>query len=259
MLVGRCRHEAGVLLVSACDDSYYGDRGPCCKLDAALVFATAPEAEAHWFGGKPLKHLLFMDDDNYVRVGAFLPWLKTLDEAASEPLVCVSSGPPSLAQVRKLETCATCGGRWTGKGTEHQSRAGKCLEVAPGMPSMTQQLVFNAAALRQTRDAAARGGNRAVCSDGKAGRPLGFSVTHDVGFGVFAWQHALQLCSIPGVKAAKLWSDVVKLPTNQVMILHGAKERGGSSGCDLERFGGQVSMCLVCDYLILLINACGMG
>ena len=240
MLVGRCRRETGVLLVPACDDSYYGDKGPCCKLDAALVFATAPEAEHHWFGGKPLKHMMFMDDDNYLRLDAFLPWLKFLGEAAAEPLACVNIAVPSPTHVKKMETCNDCGGVWAGE--DNKYRANKCKEVAPGMSAMTQQLVFNAVALRRVRDAAARGGNRAICSNGKGKLPLGFSVTHDVGFGVFAWQHALQLCSIPGVQAAAEWSKVLKIPTDEVMILHGAKERGRTVGCDQERFGGQVTL-----------------
>ena len=237
MLVGRCHREVGVLLVPACDDSYYGHAGPCCKLDAALVFATAPEAEVHVFGGKPLKHMMFMDDDNYLRLDAFLPWLKSLDEASAEPLVCVDIAVPSSTYVKEMETCKNCGGRWAGENNNY--RAGKCKEVAPGM-GMTQQLVFNAVALRRVRDAAARGGNRAICSNGKGGLPLGFFVTHDVGFGVFAWQHALHLCSIPGVRATSEWSKVLKMPPNEVMILHGVKERGRAVNCDQERFGGQV-------------------
>jgi len=240
MLVGRCRRETGVLLVPACDDSYYGDKGPCCKLDAALVFATAPEAEHHWFGGKPLKHMMFMDDDNYLRLDPFLPWLKSLNDASEEPLLCAAGAVPNLKLIKKMETCNSCGGRWVGRDAQHKERVDKCKEVAPGMSAMTQQLVFNAVALRRVRDAAARGGNRAICSNGKGGQPPGFSVTHDVGVGVFAWQHALQLCSIPGVKAAAEWSRVLEMPPEAVVILHGAKERGRTVGCDQERFGGQV-------------------
>jgi hypothetical protein len=33
-LAGQCPHEPAVLLTRACDDSYYGANGPCCKLDA---------------------------------------------------------------------------------------------------------------------------------------------------------------------------------------------------------------------------------
>jgi hypothetical protein len=38
-LTARCRNEPAVLLTSACDDSYYGAEGPCCKLDAVVTFA----------------------------------------------------------------------------------------------------------------------------------------------------------------------------------------------------------------------------
>ena len=44
-LAGRCHNEPAVLLTPACDDSYYGATGPCCKLDATITFATSKSAE----------------------------------------------------------------------------------------------------------------------------------------------------------------------------------------------------------------------
>lgn len=38
-LTAKCHNEPNVILTSACDDSYYGSRGPCCKLDVAVTFA----------------------------------------------------------------------------------------------------------------------------------------------------------------------------------------------------------------------------
>lgn len=38
-LTAKCRNEPAVLLTRACDDSYYGSVGPCCKLDVAITFA----------------------------------------------------------------------------------------------------------------------------------------------------------------------------------------------------------------------------
>ena len=43
-----------------------------------VTFALSPSAERQWFGGRPLDHVLFMDDDNYLRPEPFLKWLKLL-------------------------------------------------------------------------------------------------------------------------------------------------------------------------------------
>lgn len=110
---------------------------------------------------KTIKFILHSDDDEYWRADQVLRWLSNVDNSGINSFPIIANGDPN--QRSPLNP-----GLW---GTDN------CNEIITG--GWYQPMMINHAALEKMKVAAASYGVKATCN--------GFTVTHDVGMGPFAW------------------------------------------------------------------------
>eukprot|EP01038_Epipyxis_sp_PR26KG_P017086 gene17086-23505_t len=160
-----CENEATYLLARKCNDDYYGDKGPCCKVDAAFSWIIAnEELFSH------VKYLLHADDDTYFRPDQVFRWLASIE----------NSGLSHYPMIGNSDEWKANGGVWHIQG---------CWEIHTS--GWYQPLMLNRAALQRMAVGLKSYGITQVCKE--------FVVTHDVAVGIFAWLHELYHIYIPGI------------------------------------------------------------
>ncbi len=164
----KCIDEPLYLLSRKCSNEYYGSAGPCCKVDDILNYLVNEQTEPLL---SEVKYVFHCDDDTFFRGDQIMKWLESVEKAGISHFPIVANMAPGNDRN---------GGVWHIK---------ECREIQT--QGWYQPLMLNRAALLKLKSAVASYGVTDVCKT--------FGVTHDVGFGPFAWMLELFHISIPNV------------------------------------------------------------
>jgi hypothetical protein len=151
-----------------CTSEYYVANGICCKVDDTINYLV--NVRPDFFSG--IKYMLHSDDDTYWRPDQVMRWLASVEKSGvgMYPLTAnVQIGDDNNKGVWMIENCNEI--RTSG---------------------WYQPTMFNHALLARMGAAAAAYGNRDVCA--------AFTISQDVGVGIFAWMFSPYHILMPGAQ-----------------------------------------------------------
>ena len=157
----RCAEEEDLeaqILLTSCDNSYWGVTGPCCKCESALLYYLDAGAPSRW--------VAYSDDDMYFVPEPFLVFLSRFDPKVAQ--VLGPGGPLSPFKFYR-------------KGR----RPGHCDQDSGAKSVTLQPAILSRRALRQVATGIDRRGITKSCA--------AFNSTHDAGLSVFLWQYSIGL------------------------------------------------------------------
>jgi len=163
-----CHNEPTYLLSRECTNEYYQAAGICCKVDESIHYLV--NSRPDFFAR--IKYMLHSDDYTYWRPEQVLKWLAAVDNsgAGQYPLIAnVQVGDDNNAGVWMVDTCKEI--HTTG---------------------WYQPTMLNHALLARMAVGAMAYGNRDVCS--------AFTISQDIGIGIFAWMYQANHIQMPGVE-----------------------------------------------------------